>query len=44
MLHIDHKMMIRVDGIEGGLLLRRQHAEIDGWHGEIEGLDLDPLG
>lgn len=40
MLHVDPKMVTRLDEIEEDLLLRRQRAETEGWHGEIEGLDL----
>lgn len=40
MLHVDPKMVVRLDEIEADLLLRRKRAETEGWHGEIEGLDL----
>lgn len=40
MLHIDHKMIRRLDEIETDLVKRRERAEIEGWIGEIEGVDL----
>ncbi len=40
MLHVNPKMISRLDELEHGLLARRQHAEREDWRGEIEGLDL----
>jgi hypothetical protein len=39
-LHVDPRMLGRLDEIETDLLVRRKRAEAEGWHGEIEGLDL----
>jgi len=33
-------MLARLDDIETDLLTRRDQAAAEGWHGEIEGLDL----
>lgn len=33
-------MLARLDEIEADLLARRERAQAEGWHGEIEGLDL----
>ena len=40
MLHVDPKMLGRLDEIHTDLLARRAHAETQGWLGEIEGIDL----
>ncbi|MGY0065274.1 recombinase [Streptomyces sp. QTS137] len=40
MLHIDPKMLARLDELESDLITRRQRAESEGWLGEIEGIDL----
>lgn len=40
MLRIDPKMLARLEEIEADLILRRKHAEAEGWLGEIEGTDL----
>ncbi|WP_229742464.1 tyrosine-type recombinase/integrase [Gordonia jinhuaensis] len=40
MLHIDPKMLTRLDEIETDLLARRDHAHTEGWLGEIDGIDL----
>jgi hypothetical protein len=40
MLHVNPKMIIRLDELEHDLLARRQHAEREHWLGEIEGIDL----
>lgn len=40
MLHVDPKMIPRLDELESDLLARRAHAESQGWLGEIEGIDL----
>jgi site-specific recombinase XerD len=39
-LQVDPRMLARLDEIEADLLGRRKRAEDEGWHGEIEGLDL----
>ncbi len=33
-------MLARLDEIEADLLTRRERAQTEGWHGEIEGLNL----
>ncbi|WP_369386354.1 hypothetical protein AB5J72_01130 [Streptomyces sp. CG1] len=40
MLRIGPKMIVGLEEIEPDLILRRKHAEADGWLGEIEGIDL----
>ncbi len=40
MLHVNPKMINRLDDLEQDLLTRRQHAERENWLGEIEGIDL----
>jgi hypothetical protein len=40
MLHVDAKMIRRLDEIEGDLAKRRERAIDEGWLGEIEGIDL----
>lgn len=40
MLHVNPKMITRLDELEDDLLARRQHAEREHWLGEIEGIDL----
>jgi site-specific recombinase XerD len=40
MLHINPKMINRLDELEQDLLARRQHAERENWRGEIEGIDV----
>lgn len=40
MLHIDPKMIGRLEEIETDLVKRRERAETEGWAGEIEGIDL----
>ena len=39
-LQISPTMLSRLDEIEADLLVRRERAETEGWHGEIEGIDL----
>jgi len=39
-LQVSPKMLHRLDEIESDLLARRERAEAEGWHGEIEGIDL----
>lgn len=39
-LHLDPRMLGRLDEIEADLIERRARAEDEGWHGETEGLDL----
>ena len=40
MLHVDPKMIVRLDEIEEDLLSRRRRAQLEGWLGEIEGIEL----
>jgi site-specific recombinase XerC len=40
MLRIDPKMLPRLNELETDLLVRREHAQTEGWLGELEGLDL----
>jgi len=40
MLQVNPKMLPRLNELEQDLLDRRQHAEGEGWIGEIEGIDL----
>jgi hypothetical protein len=40
MLHVNPKMLARLDDLETDLLARRNRAEAEGWAGEIEGIDL----
>jgi integrase len=40
MLHVEPKMVARLDELEADLIARRTRAEEEGWRGEIEGLDL----
>jgi len=40
MLHIDPKMLGRLNEIETDLHTRRTRAEGEGWLGELEGIDL----
>jgi len=40
MLRIDPKMIDRLDEIRTDLIARREHADTQGWLGEIEGIDL----
>ncbi len=40
MLSINPKMLPRLDELEADLAERRQRAADEGWHGEIEGIDL----
>jgi site-specific recombinase XerD len=40
MLSVNPKMLPRLDEIEADLIARRQRATDEGWHGEIEGIDL----
>ena len=39
-LHVNPKMVGRLDEVEEDLLSRRERAQREGWRGEIEGLDL----
>lgn len=41
MLHVNPKMISRLDELEDDLIARRQHAERENWRGEIEGLAPD---
>jgi hypothetical protein len=40
LLNVDPKTLHRLDDIESDLIARRERAEDEGWHGEIEGIDL----
>ncbi|GAA2267225.1 site-specific integrase [Kitasatospora cystarginea] len=40
MLHVNPKMLGRLDELEDDLVARRARAETEGWTGEVEGLDL----
>jgi site-specific recombinase XerD len=40
MLHVNPKMLARLDELETDLLDRRTHAETESWVGEIEGIDM----
>jgi hypothetical protein len=40
MLHVDPKMLARLDELETDLLDRRTRAEAERWLGEIEGINL----
>ena len=40
MLHVDPKMLPRLDDIEASLLKRRDRTHTENWLGEIEGIDL----
>jgi len=40
MLHVEPKMIARLDELETDLIARRDRAEHEGWRGEIDGLDL----
>jgi len=39
-LQVSPTMLPRLDEIESDLLIRRERAGAEGWHGEIEGIDL----
>jgi hypothetical protein len=40
MLHVNPKMLARLDELEADLLARQERAEAEGWTGEIEGIGL----
>jgi hypothetical protein len=40
MLHVNPRMLGRLDELETDLLARRQRAETKGWTGEVGGIDL----
>ncbi len=40
MLHVNPKMLARLDELETDLLDRRTRAEAENWAGEIEGIDM----
>jgi hypothetical protein len=40
MLHVDPRMLSRLNDLEADLINRRRHALDAGWLGEIEGIDL----
>lgn len=40
MLHIEPRMILRLDELEADLIARRERAETEGWKGEVDGLEL----
>jgi hypothetical protein len=40
MLHVEPRMIARLDDLEADLVSRRDRAEHEGWRGEIDGLEL----
>lgn len=40
MLHVEPRMILRLDELEADLIARRERAENEGWSGEVDGLDL----
>jgi hypothetical protein len=40
MLHVNPRMLARLDELETDLLDRRTRAEVENWAGEIEGIDM----
>ncbi|MGN7253281.1 hypothetical protein [Arthrobacter sp. SAFR-014] len=40
MLHVEPRMILRLDELEADLIARRDEAENEGWKGEMEGLEL----
>ncbi|MCC3328333.1 recombinase [Nocardia abscessus] len=40
MLHVDPRMITRLDELEDDLQQRLQRAEVEGWAGEIEGINM----
>ncbi|MEV6911232.1 hypothetical protein [Amycolatopsis sp. NPDC051071] len=40
MLHVNPKMLARLDELEADLLDRRARAQTEGWVGETEGIDM----
>lgn len=40
MLHVEPRMILRLDELEADLLARRERAEKEGWKGEVDGLEL----
>jgi site-specific recombinase XerC len=40
MLHVEPRMILRLDELEADLIARRDRAEAEGWKGEIDGLEL----
>jgi hypothetical protein len=40
MLHVEPRMLRRLDKIEADLIARRYRAESEGWRGEIEGIEV----
>lgn len=40
MLQVNPAILPRLDELEGDLVARREHAERQGWRGELEGIDL----
>ena len=40
MLHVEPRMILRLDELEADLIARRERAEKEGWRGEVDGLEL----
>lgn len=40
MLHVEPRMILRLDELEAELISRRERAEKEGWKGEVDGLEL----
>jgi integrase len=40
MLHVEPRMIVRLDELEADLITRRDRAQQEGWRGEIDGLEL----
>lgn len=40
MLHVNPKLLARLDELETDLVDRRTRAQTEGWAGEIEGIDM----
>ncbi|WP_175417204.1 tyrosine-type recombinase/integrase [Arthrobacter sp. 24S4-2] len=40
MLHVEPRMILRLDELEADLIARRERAENEGWKGEVDGLEL----
>jgi hypothetical protein len=40
MLHVEPRMILRLDELEADLIARRERAEKEGWKGEVDGLEL----
>ena len=40
MLHVNPKMLARLDELEADLIARREKAQTEGWVGEMEGINI----